>query len=96
MTDAIHSTIARLSFGSALRLEATGKGWRLLNEQRNVVGKMARDFKPPEGMHCINASVHCIHVRDKVQSDPEKYGEPRCERWEVVVPELIFAPGEQG
>ncbi|MFH1873118.1 MAG: RecQ family ATP-dependent DNA helicase [Pseudomonadota bacterium] len=95
-TDAIHSTITRLSFGSALRLEATGNGWRLLNEQHDVVGKMARDFKPPQGMHCINASVHCIHVRDKAQSDSEKYGEPRCERWEVVVPELIFAPAEQG
>ncbi|MDP1611391.1 MAG: RecQ family ATP-dependent DNA helicase [Sulfuritalea sp.] len=94
--DAVHSAIARLSFGSPLRLEATGKGWRLLDGQRNVVGKMARDFKPPEGMHCVGARVHRILVRDKAQSDFEKYGEPRCERWEVVVPEFVFAPADGG
>ncbi|MDZ4255242.1 MAG: hypothetical protein U1A72_21945, partial [Sulfuritalea sp.] len=76
--------------------EATAKGWRLVDEQGKVVGKMARDFKPPQGMQCIDARVHCIHVRDKTQSDWEKYGEPRCERWEVVVPEFVFAPAGGG
>ena len=94
--DAIHSVIARLSFGSPLRLEATGKGWRLLDEQHNIVGKMAKNFEPPQGMRCIGASVHYIHVRDKAQSDWEKFGEPRCERWEVVVPEFVFAPADGG
>jgi len=94
--DAIHSAIARLSFASMLRLETTGKSWRLLDEQGNVVGKMARDFMPPENMHCIDARVHSIHVRDKAQSDWERYGEPRCQRWEVVVPEFVFAPAGGG
>lgn len=47
-------------------------------------------------MHCIDARVHRIHVRDKAQSDWGKYGEPRCERWEVAVPEFIFAPSDGG
>jgi hypothetical protein len=32
---------------------------------------------------------------DKATADP-KYGEPRCERWEVVVPEFVFAPADGG
>ena len=94
--DTIHTTIACLSFGSVLRLDATSKGWQLLDDRRHVVGKMAKSFKPPQGMHCIDARVHSIHVRDKAQSDVEKYGEPRCERWEVVVPEFVFAPADGG
>lgn len=90
-SDAIHSNIARLSFGSLLRLEKKTNGWQLLDKQSNIVGGMAKTFNPPEGLRCIRASVDSIHVRDKSQEDP-KYGEPRCERWEVVIPELVFAP----
>ena len=93
--DPIHGAIARLSVGAPLRLVASEGGWQLHDDNGEVVGKMAKDFKPPQGMRCIRASVHSIQVRDKTQSDPEKYGEPRCERWEVVVPELIFAPSDK-
>ena len=93
--DSLHDAIARLSCGAPLRLAAGESGWYLHDANGNVVGKMARDFKPPAGMRCIKASVYSIHVRDKAQSDPERYGEPRCERWEVVVPELIFAPADK-
>jgi ATP-dependent DNA helicase RecQ len=93
--DALHAAIARLSCGAALQLAATDKGWQLLDDQGKVVGKMAaNNFKPPEGMRCIAARVESIHVRLKAQADP-KYGEPKCERWEVVMPELIFAPADR-
>jgi ATP-dependent DNA helicase RecQ len=82
----IHGDIARLSQGAPLSLEWIEYGWYLLDENRQRVGKMAKSFAPPKTMYCVEARVSAIIVK----RPEEEYRVPKCERWEVVMPELVF------
>lgn len=93
--DEVHAAISGLRPGDPLRLEQRADGWHLFDQTDKDVGLMAKAFKPPSGMACIAAQVAAILVRDRSQSDPS-YRPPRCEQWEVVVPELVFAPADAG
>jgi ATP-dependent DNA helicase RecQ len=88
-THPVHNHIARLTYGSPLYLQAENGVWYLLDEHGQKVGKMFKDFTLPEGMHCTEAHVSAIIIWRKEDADA-KYGEPKCEQWEVVVPELVF------
>jgi hypothetical protein len=59
------------------------------------VGRLARSFDAPAGMTCIDARVAAIGVRTREDSAGEFADLVRCDRWEVVVPELVFAPGKR-
>ena len=87
----VHELIARLTHGSPLTLTFMHDHWFLLDEQGQKVGKMANAFTPPQGMQCIEARVTAIVGQRKNVDADAKYIEPKCERWEVVVPELVFA-----
>jgi ATP-dependent DNA helicase RecQ len=89
-TDPIHGLIARLAPGALLSLQAINSGWYLLNTQGETVGKMSSVFAVPLGMQCIEVRVSAILVWRKDEADT-KYGEPKCEQWEVVMPELVFS-----
>jgi ATP-dependent DNA helicase RecQ len=91
-TDPIHDLIARLAPGALLSLNAINSGWYLLNTQGETVGKMSSIFAVPLGMQCIEVRVSAILVWRKDEADT-KYGEPKCDQWEVVVPELVFSTG---
>lgn len=41
-------------------------------------------------MTCVEARLLAIVVRRREDGDPAYHGQLRCERWEVVVPELVF------
>lgn len=86
----IHRAIAGLGAGSALQLDSQGGKWVLLDESRNVVGRLASSWSPPENLKCISASVTAIVLRRSEDSKPEYRHLDRCDRWEVVVPELVF------
>ncbi len=92
---ALHAAIAHVQPGAELRLVADTNRWRLLDSHGAQIGQMAKSFVPPAGMDCIAAHAAAVLVRHKVDADP-KYGEPRCARWEVVVPEFVFAPSAGG
>jgi len=94
-SDPIHRHIAALSAGSPLilRQDKWGK-WALCNAEGEVVGKLSGSFEPPKAMYCIEASVAAIHVRRiKEVGDEHKarIGDQNAS-WEMVVPELVFAP----
>ena len=57
-----------------------------------AVGRLARAFEPPAGMRCISAVVHAVVIWTRDASEPEFRDGLKCERREVVVPELIFEP----
>jgi ATP-dependent DNA helicase RecQ len=65
---------------------------KLVDERGRVVGRLASGFVPPAGMRCVVASVQAIVVWQREYSKPEYRAGICCERWEVVVPELIFVP----
>jgi ATP-dependent DNA helicase RecQ len=93
--DAVHEDIARLTYGSPLALQTENGVWCMLDEQGRCVGKMAKTYSPPRGMQCVGARVHAIIVWKNAADADSKYRAPKCERWEVVVPELVFAKNSQ-
>jgi ATP-dependent DNA helicase RecQ len=91
----VANDIAALSIGSSLTLRQGPAGnWSLCDAQGAVVGRLARSFIPPKGMDCIMAHVASIHVRrlNDVGEEHRARIDDGRESWEMVVPELVFAP----
>ena len=64
----------------------------LLTPDGITVGRFSQNFKPPTNLRCIAARVHAIVVwRQRDSSAEYAVDRCRCERWEVVVPELVLA-----
>ena len=91
-THPTHRAIAALAVGDTLAWREDKERWLLLNDQGEIVGRLARAFAPPAGMKCIEARVTAIIIRRKEDEEPEYRDFTRCERWEIVVPELVFEP----
>jgi len=91
--NSVHRTIAKLTAVDVLQLRQERERWDLVDGKGHTVGRLARAFAPPAGMRCIAASVGAIVMRQREDTEPEYRDHVRCERWEVVVPELVFAPG---
>ncbi|OGA46068.1 MAG: helicase [Betaproteobacteria bacterium RIFCSPLOWO2_12_FULL_62_13] len=88
----VHRAISALAAGDALRLRQIRAGWELVDSAGIIIGRLARGFVPPVGMECIAAHVAAIITRWRDDEQPEFRERARCERWEVVVPDLVFAP----
>ena len=89
----VHRAIAALMPGHPLEVRVDKrKRWELLDRSATVVGRLARAFEPPAGMRCVRAAVHAVVTWSRDASEPEFHDGLKCERWEVVVPELIFEP----
>jgi len=84
----IHKAIAELDVGSELKLRVRSDskpGWELANINGIAVAHMARAFTPPAG-EIVSVRVAAIQVRYKKSTEQENL---KCERWEVVLPEII-------
>jgi ATP-dependent DNA helicase RecQ len=88
----LHDAVASLSAGDELALVASGDRLELFDSKGRRVGRLARAFLPPKGAVCVEARVAAVVERLREDSDPEYHGSLRCDRWEVVVPELVFEP----
>ena len=66
--------------------------WELLDRSGTVVGRLPRAFEPPAGMQCVSAAVHAVVTGSREASEPAFQDALKCDRWEVVVPELVFEP----
>ena len=92
----IQRAIAALQPGDPLRLQHDGRRWLLRDAQDRLVGRLAASYAPPAAMVCVAARAAAILVR--FRSDDHSSGHQhliRCERWEVVLPELVFAPASR-
>jgi ATP-dependent DNA helicase RecQ len=85
------SAIWKLNVGDPIKLEATGDGLVLVNSQGVIVGRLARKFEVPKGTTFVGGHVFAIVTRNRDDSSEEFHSQLRQERWEVIVPELIFA-----
>ena len=89
----IHSAIIELSPKDSLQVRILNSGrWELLNQAGMVVGRLAKSFTPPRGMHCKFASVLAIIGWSYEASKPEFRNKLKCDSWEVVIPEFTFEP----
>jgi ATP-dependent DNA helicase RecQ len=57
-----------------------------------IVGRLSKRFKPPDDMRCIKATVAAVVVWRREWNDEKYAAATRCDRWEIVVPELVFEP----
>ena len=90
---AVHTAISRLTPGAPLWLREHAGMCELRDDSGNTVGRMSRSFTVPRGMRCLSARVSAIVVRRREVAEPEfQFQSPRCDSWEVVVPELVFVP----
>ena len=90
--DAIHAAIAALQPGDALSVDLQ-PGQMLLRDKRGkIVGRLAQSYALPAAMACRSARVAAVLVRSEKDSKEAYRHLLQCTRWEVIVPELIFAP----
>lgn len=86
----LHRSISALSHGDPLRTRVVKERWELLDSSGTVVGKLAKKFEPPDGMRCVSATVFAVVTRSRDDSKLPYRDGIKCDRWEVVVPELVF------
>jgi ATP-dependent DNA helicase RecQ len=89
---AVHRNIGKLVTGDSLTLFQDRTSLELRDVDGATVGRLAKRFKPPDDMHCIDAKVSAVVVWRREWTDPEYADAVRCDQWEVVVPEVVFEP----
>ncbi len=89
---AVHRAIAALAANDPLQLQPRGVHWELCDYTGRTVGRLAAAFTPPLGAACTAARVLAIVTRRREECEPDYLDRVRCERWEVVIPELVFMP----
>ena len=88
----VHAALAALSPGDRLDVRVGTGRWELLDDNGTIVGQLAGSYQAPAGWRCLFALALAVVVWDREKSEPEYRDGLRCDRWEVVVPELVFAP----
>ena len=86
----VQRAITALSPGDPLRVRTTQQPWALLDRAGNVVGRLAKGYTPPDAMRLQSATVLAVVTRSRADSEPQYQDALKCEKWEVVVPELVF------
>jgi ATP-dependent DNA helicase RecQ len=89
----IHRALASLQPETSLQLMHADDRW-YLEYQGRVVGRLANNYAMCKGMRCIDARAHAVLVRLRTDGDQAYASSVRCDHWEVVIPELVFAPCE--
>jgi len=93
----VQRAIAALQPGDPLHLRHEGRRWLLLDMKDRLVGRLAASYAPPAAMNCVAARVAAIVVRWRRDDHSTEHAHRiRCERWEIVLPELVFAPAHGG
>lgn len=88
----VHGAIASLRIGEPLDLRNTAGHWELVDRSGRTVGRFARAFQVPANHRCLHASVAAVIVRRRQDTAEDYLSSVRCEEWEVVMPDLVFAP----
>jgi ATP-dependent DNA helicase RecQ len=83
--------IWKLSVGDPIQLEAASGRFVLTNSQGETVGRLAGKFEAPRGATFVGGQVFAIVARHRDDSSEEFHAQLRQERWEVIVPELVFS-----
>lgn len=90
--DRVHTAISVLSAGDAITLRQREKKWELSDKNGMTVGVLSQRFSAPRGMQFVSGHVSAIIVRRRKDTEEKYLDRCRCDKWEVVLPELVFAP----
>ena len=83
--------ITGLAVGDSLKFQQSGDRWEYLDGSGRRVGIMARNFTMPKDYRIASASVYAV-VAWKQGSESQDYPGVRRDRWEVVIPEIVYDP----
>jgi ATP-dependent DNA helicase RecQ len=87
-----HQAIANLTSDDQIFLIQRNERWDLTDMNGKLIGRMSKKFSPPPATEFLSARVVAIIVRLREDSPDEYQAQIGCDHWEVVVPELVFAP----
>ena len=88
--DNIHSSISQLKPGDEIQLKQKNGRHELFDTQGMLIGRLAKAFAPPEGLSFLKAQVVAIVERNRDLTAAEYQSLCKCEKWEVVLPELVY------
>ena len=91
--DRMSQAIAELQSSDILTVDQTTNPWELRTPGGTLVGRLSRRSQQAMPDAPAGAEVMAIAAWDASKSTPEYRRSLNRERWEVVVPELIFARG---
>ncbi|MYD75568.1 MAG: RecQ family ATP-dependent DNA helicase [Gammaproteobacteria bacterium] len=83
--------IADLAVGDPLKFQQSGDRWEYLDGSGKRVGIMARNFTMPKGYWIASASVYAVIIW-KQNPESQDYPGVKRDRWEVVIPEIVYEP----
>ena len=93
VNEPLHFAISALSAGDAIALRQRENNWELADTSGMTVGVLSQSRSPPKGMQFVSGCVSAIIVCRRKDTEEKYLHSCRCEQWEVVLPELVFAPG---
>ncbi len=82
--------IDSLAAGDPISLKQDGSRVLVVDRHGIAVGRLAQKYKPPKGATFVEGSVHAITVRYRSDSAESFRPRLRQERWNVVLPELVY------
>ncbi|WP_170565908.1 RecQ family ATP-dependent DNA helicase [Ruegeria atlantica] len=88
----VHKAVRSANVGDTLSLVFRQPHWVLLDIKNRVVGRMAKSWKPPPGHAFASGQIGAIINWRKIDSGEDYARYHRRDRWETILPELIFRP----
>lgn len=77
-----------------LLLTQKGDQWMITDAEGIPVCRLAKKFQPPAGMRFRKGSAYAITTRFRDDSSEEYQAQLKRDTWSVVLPELVFEPGD--
>jgi len=90
----VHHNISALNQNDILFIQLKEDKYELYDSERNIVGRLSKKYFIPVGKKIKSVKVFAIICRKKEDSIPEYIDNIRKDRWEVVVPEIIYEPDD--
>jgi len=91
----VHEAIAKMQPGDEIQLQYNEGKHELVDRQGARVGRLAKAFVPPANSTFLSASVTAIVERDPGPEESEYRDRFRCEKWEAVLPELVYSTDDE-
>ncbi|WP_076392990.1 RecQ family ATP-dependent DNA helicase [Rhizobium sp. RU33A] len=86
----VHGALAKLRTDAPITLAESDGRWLIQNAHGVTIGRMAKSYRPPDGLRFIRGSARAIIQWRKVDNGEEFQQALRQKAWDVVLPEFVF------
>ncbi|MCY1384446.1 hypothetical protein D9M69_727030 [compost metagenome] len=84
------AAIVAACVGDQVRLLHDGQSWMIENQNGVQLARMAKAWSPPDGRRFVRGTIGAVIIWKKTDNAEEYRAYILRERWEVVLPELVF------